>query len=171
MAGQGWQSRRRSRARHDTARSTPTGWTIGAAPGAETVIAVLGPAALPVALARLHGAGFGHLVRVLDPARGDIGVSLRRAGITADIGLDTFDPDASVVLVQATGRSAVVGDLLLTAGAREVRVLVNPERRDAGEAADLAAGEVGGADSDVAAGDLIIPTDLDGSETGAGASR
>ncbi len=171
MAGQGWQSRRRSRVRHDAARSTPTGWTIGAAPGAETVIAVLGPTALPVGLARLHGAGFGHLVRVLDPARGDIGVSLRRAGITADIGLDTFDPDASVVLVQATGRSAVVGDLLLTAGATDVRVLVNPARPDAGEDSDVATADSVEVTAAEHGHDLLIHSDLDGSEAGDAASQ
>lgn len=151
MPGQGWQSRRRSRSRHDAARTTPTGWTAGAAPGAETVIAVVGPAEMPVVLARLHGAGYGHLVRVLDPARGDVRESLRRAGITADLGLDRIEADASVILIQATGRAAVIGDLLLAAGASEVRVLVNPARRDA----------------DVAAHDLLLPTDAGGSEAGA----
>ena len=151
MPSQGWQSRRRSRSRHDAARATPTGWTIGTAPGAETVIAIVGSAELPVALARLHGAGYGHLVRVLDPVRGDIRTSLARTGITADLGLEDIAADASVILVQATGRAATVGDLLLAAGAREVRVLVNPARRD-----------------DDLTGDLVIPADLDGSEAGAG---
>ncbi|MEJ7761972.1 MAG: hypothetical protein WKF80_04190 [Thermomicrobiales bacterium] len=153
MPGQGWQSRRRSRSRHDAARTTPTGWTAGAAPGAETVVAVVGPAEMPVVLARLHGAGYGHLVRVLDPARGDVRESLRRAGITADLGLDRIEADASVILIQATGRAAVIGDLLLTAGAREVRVLINPGRSGAVDPAD----------------EVVVPPDLDGADAGAGA--
>lgn len=89
---------------------------------AETVVARFHRADLPTGLAELHGRGLGHTARVLDPARGPIDEQFRRSGISADLGFTQSTADDVFLLVGATGRSAIVGDLLLHNGAAEVRI-------------------------------------------------
>lgn len=108
---------------------------------AETVIAGFRRADLPAGLATLHGRGLGHTARVLDPSRGEIDEQFRRSGIPIDLGFARSAPDDVFLLVGATGRAAVVGDLLLQSGAAEVQVYRPADhtaRSDAGADATLA---------------------------------
>ncbi len=117
---------------------------------AETVIARYHRDHLATGLSALHGRGMGHTARVLDPARGPIEEQFRRAGIAADLGFGTPGPDDVFILVSATGRSTVVGDLLLDSRAREVRVYQPSARRDASLTEDVIAVPSGdGADTDM----------------------
>ena len=121
---------------------------------AETVIARFRRTDLPAGLAALHGRGLGHTARVLDPARGAIDEQFRRTGIGVDLGFALSVPDDVFLLVGATGRAAVVGDLLLQSGAAEVRVY-RPADYDA--PADAATAAV----PDLSASDGSIVSDFD----------
>lgn len=89
---------------------------------AETVVARLDRTDLPEALTAVHAQGLGHTARVLDPGRGEILQQFARAGIAADLGFARMSVDDVFILVNASGRAALVGDLLLRHRAREVRV-------------------------------------------------
>lgn len=89
---------------------------------AETVVALFHRDWLASGLSALHGQGLGHTARVLDPVRGPIDRQFAQAGIGADLGFPEPSPDDVFLLVNATGRSVVVGDLLLGNRAREIRV-------------------------------------------------
>ena len=102
----------------------------------ETVVALYQRDRLSSGLSALHSRGLGHTARVLDPARGSIASQFAQAGIAADLGFPEPTPDDVFLLVNATGRSLVVGDLLLDNRAREVRVY-RPARRDDAPASDL----------------------------------
>lgn len=118
---------------------------------AETVVALFQRERLSAGLSALHSRGLGHTARVLDPARGSIASQFAQAGISVDLGFPEPSPDDVFLLVNATGRSLIVGDLLLDNRAREVRVY-RPVRRDEGQTPDVA--ELGdiGAPSDAEAG-------------------
>lgn len=132
MAGTGkrWQGpgpgRTRAQARRRAASAPPgDGWGLPTLPraGGDAVVALFTRDALPRGLAALHGTGRGHLARVLDAGRGDLAAQLQRAGVPPELGLPDLGPDAAVVVVNATAQADAVGDLLLGAGAREVRVV------------------------------------------------
>lgn len=112
------------RARHRLrGKSGPlaTGWApVSAGP---VVVALFDIDLLPNALAKLHGEGYGEMARVLDASRGDVNVQLHRLGIDNDLGLSYADPSSRVLVVRAAGRSKILGDLLLTAGATDVRII------------------------------------------------
>lgn len=113
------------RARHRLrGKSGPvaSGWApVGAGP---VVVAIFDADALPNALAKLHAEGYGEMARVLDANRGDVNVQLHRLGIDNDLGLSYAHPSSRVLVVRAAGRSKVLGDLLLTAGASDVRIIM-----------------------------------------------
>jgi hypothetical protein len=112
------------RARHRLrGKSGPiaTGWApVSAGP---VVVALFDVDLLPNALSKLHGAGYGEMARVLDASRGDVNVQLHRLGIDNELGLSYADPSSRVLVVRAAGRARVLGDLLLTAGATDVRII------------------------------------------------
>ncbi len=89
---------------------------------AETVVGLYDRERLPSGLSALHSRGLGHTARVLDPSRGPIAGQFAQAGISADLGFTEPTPDDVFLLVNATGRSLIVGDLLLDNRARDVRV-------------------------------------------------
>lgn len=104
---------------------------------AETVVALYHRDRLSSGLSALHGRGLGHTARVLDPARGPIAGQFAQAGITADLGFPEPTPDDVFLLVNAAGRSLVVGDLLLDSRARDIRVY-RPVRQRSAIEPDLA---------------------------------
>ena len=89
---------------------------------AETVVALYDRDRLAAGLSALHGRGLGHTARVLDPARGPIARQFAQAGIAADLGFPDPTPADVFLLVNASGRTIAVGDLLLANRAREIRV-------------------------------------------------
>lgn len=104
---------------------------------AETVVALYDRDRLSSGLSALHSRGLGHTARVLDPARGPVAGQFAQAGIAADLGFPEPTPDDVFLLVNATGRSLVVGDLLLDNRARAVRVY-RPILRGNAATADVA---------------------------------
>jgi hypothetical protein len=115
-------ARGRTRARSTGMTQSPGWLRPDSIETAETVVALFRRDRLPEGLSALHARGMGHTARVLDPARGPVADQLVRAGIAADLGLPELSGDDVLLLVAATGRSAIVGDLLLDNRAREVRV-------------------------------------------------
>ncbi len=98
---------------------------------AETVVALYQRDRLSSGLSALHSRGMGHTARVLDPARGPIAGQFAQAGIAVDLGFPEPTPEDVFLLVNASGRSAIVGDLLRDNRARDVRVY-RPTPRVAG---------------------------------------
>jgi len=88
----------------------------------DTVVAVVDRERLAAVLATVHRAGFGSLARVFDPARGDLGVQLRRADLPEPP--EAARPDAGLVVLALTapGRAAVAADAISRGGARSVYV-------------------------------------------------
>lgn len=123
-----WQSSRRTRHRlRAKSGSLATGWATNAG---VLVVALFDGELLPNALARLHGAGYGSMARVLDAGRGDMNLQLHRLGIHGDLGLPHTGPTCSLLVVQAAGRSDAIGDLLLSAGATDVRIVTRGQASD-----------------------------------------
>ena len=123
MGGGRWGGRRRARAQERTARSPlTTGWQPPSAAGA-VVVAAFARDRLGDGLAALHRAGFGTNARVLDGARGDLLPQLTRTGLPADLYPEPPDRGTALLLVSVPGREVAVGDLLLRAGAADVRVV------------------------------------------------
>ena len=115
-------ARARTRARVSGMTQSPGWLRPDQIESAETVVALYDRDRLSFGLAALHGRGLGHTARVLDPARGPIAQQFAQAGIAADLGFPESTPGDVFLLVNATGRSVVVGDLLLDNRAREIRV-------------------------------------------------
>lgn len=112
---------------------------------AETVVALYHRGQLASGLSVLHGRGMGHTARVLDPARGPIAQQFAQAGISASLGFPEPTPDDVFLLVNASGRSVEVGDLLLGNRAREIRVYRPVSRETAVELPAATGPEVAGA--------------------------
>jgi len=129
MAGsdrRGTKAPRPGRARRGAREPLAAGWLLPNQPAAgEVVVALFGRDDLAGGLAALHRTGRGHLARVLDGARGDLRAQLTRTGVTQELGLPDAElgSDAALVLVNASAQGDAVGDLLLGAGARQVRVV------------------------------------------------
>jgi len=86
----------------------------------DTVVAVVERARLSGVLTAVHRGGYGHLVRVVDPERGEVGRQLQRAGIEPPAGWTAPAGDRVVVVVNAPARVAAAGGLLLQHGAETV---------------------------------------------------
>ncbi len=123
-----WQPSRCARHRLRAKSGALTaGWATNAG---VLVVALFDGELLPNALARLHGAGYGSMARVLDAGRGDMNLQLHRLGIDTNLGLPHGGPTCSLLVVQAAGRSDVIGDLLLSAGATDVRIVTRDRASD-----------------------------------------
>jgi hypothetical protein len=96
-------------------------------PGTELAIGVFVRNDLTNVLSLLHVQGAGQTARVFDPARGEIMGQLRRAGLTADLGFLPLGADDVVVLVRSAGQAAQIGELMLRARAKDVRIVPRPE--------------------------------------------
>lgn len=129
-------ARARTRARVSGMTQSPGWLRPDQIESAETVVALYDRDRLSTGLSALHGRGLGHTARVLDPARGAIGGQFAQAGISADLGFPEPTPNDVFLLVNATGRSLVVGDLLLANRARDVRVY-RPVQRVADDTPEL----------------------------------
>lgn len=85
--------------------------------GADIVIAAVEREDLSPMLTVLHRGGFGHLTRVLDPARGEVGGQLARAGATVPVGFMLGEGDRVAVMISAAARTPAATDLLRRFGA------------------------------------------------------
>ena len=121
-------ARGRTRARLSGTTQSPGWLRPDQIESAETVVALYERERLSSGLSALHGRGLGHTARVLDPARGSIAGQFAQAGIAADLGFSEPTAEDVFLLVNATGRSLIVGDLLLANRAKEIRVY-RPVRR------------------------------------------
>lgn len=157
MAEKKWQITARSRTRQRLSRSPlTTGWLRpDTLPGTDLAVGVFSRDDLSDVLSLLHARGVGQTARVFDPARGEIMGQLRRAGVTADLGLGPLGPDAVLVVVRSPGRGAEVGDLMLRANAQDVRVVL-PSAGRAVAAQDAAYSS--GHDHPIAGGDWPAET-------------
>lgn len=122
MAGARGREWGRGRARRrGQAAPLATGWgerNVG--PAGEIVVAVFARERLGEALAAVHGAGYGHAARVFDGARGDLAGQLGRARIPLAVALPEDARERAVMVVAASGRSAIIAETLRGAGAIEV---------------------------------------------------
>lgn len=131
MAEKKWQITARSRTRQRLSRSPmTTGWLRpDTVPGTDLAVGVFSRQHLSDVLGKLHARGLGQTARVFDPARGELIGQLKRAGVTVDLGLLPLAADDVVVLVSAVGRAPMVGDLMLQANAKDVRVVSASARK------------------------------------------
>lgn len=115
-------ARARTRARVTGMTQSPGWLRPDQVESAETVVALYHRDRLSSGLSALHSRGLGHTARVLDPARGPIAGQFVQAGIATDLGFPESSPDDVFLLVNASGRSGTVADLLRDNRARDVRV-------------------------------------------------
>ena len=87
---------------------------------ADVVVAAVDRAQLNAALSAVHRGGYGHLTRVLDPARGDVAGQLRRAGIAVPAGFVLDGARCVAVMVAAAARTPAAASLLRQIGAADV---------------------------------------------------
>jgi hypothetical protein len=87
---------------------------------ADVVVAVTERTQLPLLLTNLHRGGYGHVVRVLDPERGDVAGQLRRAGVEPPLGLAAAGQDGVVLMIAAAARTAAAAGLLRRLGVRSI---------------------------------------------------
>lgn len=86
-------------------------------PQPEIVVAVVDRGDLSTLLTSLHRYGFGHVTRVLDPERAEVGDQLRRAGVEVPSQMGKVAGNRLCVMVSAPARTRVAMDLLLRSGA------------------------------------------------------
>ena len=85
----------------------------------EIAIASIERSHLSVLLTAVHRGGFGHLTRVLDPARGDVAGQLRRAGAVIPDGF-VLGESRVAVMISAPARVTAASELLERHGAQRV---------------------------------------------------
>ena len=83
----------------------------------EIVLALVERGRLSEVLTGLHRGGYGHVVRVLDSERAEVGGQLRRAGADVPVGFPSEQPGWVTVMVPAPARTRAAADLLARLGA------------------------------------------------------
>lgn len=84
-----------------------------------TVVAVVERERLNRLLTAVHRHGYGHLARVIDPARGDLPGQLLRAGLRTDDPRLALGADMVALTIRAAARHAAATTLLLQHGASQ----------------------------------------------------
>ena len=90
----------------------------------DAVIGIVERARLSAVLTAVHRGGYGHLVRVVDPERGEVGRQLQRAGIAPPAGWAAPAGERVAVVVNAPARVEAARALLLQHGAESAIVAV-----------------------------------------------
>lgn len=86
----------------------------------DTVVGVVDRDGLSRALARLHRAGFGGHLRVLDGQRSDVRGQLQNANLPVVLAPSAVEPETVLIIISALGRAAIAAAILTDVGAVDV---------------------------------------------------